>query len=114
MIVRYEHMKFHYIESHWDYHQRGLCFHNGKLALFESHDETDYATMTNTCPCCKSNGSNDSKECHCENAPELYCYITELPFHKRIWYRMKPYVDLLWYIKTFQLKGIGYWNRWRY
>lgn len=107
-------MKFHYIVSHWDYHQRGTCIHNGKIALFESSDETDYQTMTDTCPCCSVQGEPIWENCHCENAPDLYCYITELPLYKRIWYRFHPYLQLAWFIKEYGMTGVKYWNRWRY
>lgn len=101
--VRYEHMKFHFIQSHYDYHQYGTCIWNGKVALFRSTDETDYDTMNKTCPYCNDE-TTDINQCHCENAPDVYCYITELPFYKRVYYRMYPYLQALWYIKNYGLQ----------
>jgi hypothetical protein len=112
--VPYENMKFHYVTSHYDYHITGTCIHNGRIALFHTQDETDYEAMTESCPCCKPNGTDDWKDCHCENAPDLYCIITELPFHKRIWYRMRKYFHLLWFLRHWGIQGITYWKRWAY
>lgn len=111
--VRYESMRFHYIISHWDYHQRGTCIYNNKIALFNSVDETDYETMHNTCPYC-SDQTKDINLCHCESATELFCIITELPHYKRIYYRLYPYGQLIWYIKNWGIQGIQYWKRWKY
>ena len=105
-------MKFHYTTNHYDYHLSGTCIHNGKVALYESQDETDYETMTNTCACCKPNGTDDYRDCHCENAPDVFCYITELSFHKRVYYRIRKYTQILWYIRHWGLQGITYWKRW--
>ena len=110
--VRYEEMKFHYTTNHYDYHLSGTCIHNGKVALYESSDETDYETMTNTCPCCKENGTDNGHDCHCQNAPDVFCYITELPFHKRVYYRMRKYFQILWFIRHWGINGYYYWRRW--
>ena len=112
--VRYEDVKFHYVVNHYDYHLSGTCIHNGKIALFESQDETDYDTMHNTCPCCQPNGTDNWEDCHCQNAPDVYCYISELPIHKRIYYRIKTYIILLRFIRLYGSQGISYWKRWRY
>lgn len=109
--IPYEDMKFHYTYSHYDYHLAGTCWYNGKLAFYESLDETDYQTMTNSCPHC-SGQTEDMDKCHCENAPLVYCYIYELPLGKRIYYRLKPYYTLLWFIKNYGLQGYHYWKRW--
>lgn len=113
MKIRYEQMKFHYITNHYDYHLEGTCWYNGKIAKFVSEDETDYQTMNDTCPCCKPEGTDDYRDCHCVNAPDVYCYITELSLRERIHYRIKPYTSLLWYIKNYGVRGIGYWSRWK-
>ena len=108
----YEQMKFHYITNFYDYPLSGTCIYNNRIALFQSSDETDYQTMNDTCPCCKDGGTDDWKDCHCQNAPDLYYYLTVLPLGKRIYYRLKPYKDLLIYIKNFGISGIGYWSHW--
>lgn len=110
--VPYESMKFHYITNHYDYHLSGTCIHNGRIALFQSQDETDYQTMNDTCPCCKEGGTDDWKDCHCENAPIVYCYITELSLLDRIRYRIKKYTNILYYIRHWGIRGIFYWRRW--
>jgi len=110
--IRYEDMKFHYTTSHYDYHLAGTCYYNNKLAKYISKDETDYQTMNDTCPCC-SVENGDWNQCHCENAPEVYCYITELSLGKRILARLYPYYSLLWYMKNWGLQGRHYWKRWK-
>jgi hypothetical protein len=111
--IPYEDMKFHYTINHYDYHLEGTCWYNGKIALYKSIDETDYQTMTDTCPYC-SGREEDIMKCHCENAPDVYCYIIELPLWERIFYRIKPYYSLLWFIWNWGSHGIGYWKRWKY
>jgi len=108
----YEQMKFHYVTNFYDYPLSGSCIYNNRIALFTANDETDYQTMNDTCPCCKLNGSDDYKECHCQNAPDLFYYITTLSLGKRIYHRLKPYYFLLWYIKNYGIKGMSYWNHW--
>lgn len=114
--VPYDDMKFYFVTNHYDYHLSGTCIHNGRIALFESHDETDYQLMNDTCPCCKDGGTDDYKDCHCENAPNVYCYITELPFLQRIRYRLRPYYSLIaHYIRNYGIRmGLYYWSRWFY
>ena len=111
--IRYEEVTFHYITSHYDYHISGSCVYNGKIALFKTIDETDYQTMNDNCPCCRAGGTDNWQDCRCTNAPELYCYITELPFAQRLFYRVKPFYDMLWYIKKFGINGIYYFLRWK-
>ena len=113
--VPYEDMKFHYITNHYDYHLSGTCVYNGKLAKFQSHDETDYEVMNDTCPYC-SGREEDMMKCHCENAPNVFCYITELPLFQRIRYRLYPYYSLIaFYIKNYGIRmGLYYWSRWFY
>ena len=73
-------MKFHYVENFYDYPLVGTCIYNGQIALFEANDETDYQKMNDTCPCCKPDGSDDYKECHCEPYPDIHCKLTPLGF----------------------------------
>jgi hypothetical protein len=110
--VSYDDMKFYYVESFYDYPLSGTCIHNGQVARFLVKDETDYQTMEDTCPCCKEDGTGKWEDCHCQNAPDLFYEITTLPLKDRIKYRMKPYYDLLWYIKSYGLQGMAYWNHW--
>lgn len=113
--IKRDELKLYFVTHFWDYPQRGICRYNGKIALFEAKDETDYETMTNTCPCCKPNGTDNSEDCHCENASMLYYVITELPWYKRMYYRLYPYIELCWYIKRWGWeKGIYYWKRWKH
>lgn len=110
--IPYEEMKFHYTYNHYDYHLSGTCWYNNKIATYISEDETDYQTMGDTCPYC-SDQTTDIDKCHCQNAPNVYCYITELSLRERIYYRIKPYYTLLWYIRNYGLRGIHYWKRWK-
>lgn len=90
--VPYEDMEFHYIMSHYDLHWAGTCIYNGKIAEFVTHDDTDYQTMDDTCPCCKVGGSNDYKDCHCTSYVNLWCEIRELSFWQRVkWFFLKQY-----------------------
>ena len=107
----YEEMKFHYITNFYDYPLTGTCIYQGKIALFEASDETDYQLMNDTCPSCGPENKPD-EFCHCQNAPDLFYYITVLPFGKRIYYRVQPYLSLLWYVRRYGLLGIKYWKRW--
>lgn len=108
----YNQMKFKYITNYYDYPLSGTCIYNNKIALFQAKDETDYQTMIDTCPCCSKNGDN-WEDCHCQNAPDLFYYITELSLGKRIFYRIKPYYYILWYIRNYGLQGIYYWKHWK-
>jgi len=108
----YEQMKFHYVENFYDYPLSGTCIYNNRIALFQCSDETDYQKMNDTCPCCKDGGTDDWKDCHCKNAPDLYYYLTELSLGKRIYYRLKPYTDLTIWIKNYGLRGIAHWSHW--
>jgi hypothetical protein len=110
--VPYNDMKFHYVENFYDYPLVGTCIHNGQIALFESNDETDYQLMNDTCPCCKTGGTDDYKDCHCQNAPELYYYITTLPWHQRIYRRIDVYMKLVMWLKSYGIQGYYYWDRW--
>lgn len=111
--VPYEDMAFHYIVNHYDYHLEGTCWYNGKIAKFVSEDETDYQLMNDTCPHC---GPEDKpmEFCHCENAPDVFCYIEELSFKDRIKYRLRPYTSLWWYLRKWGFQGFFYWDRWYY
>lgn len=110
--VPYEEMKFHYVSNFYDYPLVGTCIHNGQIALFEASDETDYQLMNDTCPCCKPDGSDDYKECHCQNAPDLFYYITLLPWHLRVYHRIHTYTRLIWWLKAYGIQGYYYWDRW--
>lgn len=89
--VSYDDMKFHYITSHYDVHWRGTCIYNGKIAEFQTVDETDYDTMTDTCPYCKGDNYKTVhiSKCHCKVYPELFCMITEIPLLQRIQWMLK-------------------------
>lgn len=110
--VPYNDMKFHYVENFYDYPLVGTCIYNGQIALFEAKDETDYQLMNDTCPCCKYGGTDDYKDCHCKNAPDLYYYITTLPWHKRVYRRIEVYVKLVRWLKSYGIQGYYYWDRW--
>ena len=112
--VRYEHMKFYYITNHYDFHLEGYCWWEGKLAKFVSRDETDYQTMNDTCPYC-SDQTTDMNKCHCQNAPDVFCYIEKLSFRDRIkaWYHVNV-ESKLYFIRHWGLRGIFYWNNWKY
>lgn len=105
-------MKFHYTTNFYDYNLAGTCIYNNKIALYYSVDETDYDTMTNTCLCCKNGGTENYKDCHCQNAPIVYCYVTELSFLKRIYKRVQIYYYALRFIKNHGWYGIKYWRNW--
>ena len=109
--VPYEEMKFHYITNYYDYPLTGTCIYNGQIALFEANDETDYQKMTDTCPSCGPENKPD-EFCDCRNAPDLFYYITTLPWYKRIFYRLEVYYYLLWYPTIYGLQGYYYWDRW--
>ena len=113
ITIPYEQCQFYYVTNHYDYHLCGTCIYNGKVALFQAVDKTDYQKMTDTCPYCNGQ-SDDMMACHCENAPDLFVEITELPFRKRVYYRIQPYISFFDYIRRWGIRGIYYWARWKY
>jgi len=109
--IPYEDMKFYYTKSFYDYNLEGTCLYNGKIALYHSVDETDYQAMTDACHYC-SDRTSDPYQCTCENAPNVFCYITELPLSKRIYHRLYAYLIFFWFLKNFGRNGYTYWRRW--
>jgi hypothetical protein len=109
--IPYDECHFHYVTGFYDYPLYGTCIYNGKIALFEAADETDYQKMTDTCPYC-SGKSEDLMECHCQNAPDLYYYITLLPWYKRVYHRVHTYTRLIWWLKSYGIQGYYHWDRW--
>jgi len=112
ITVPYEEMNFYFCNSHYDIHWSGICIYNGKLAKYRTCDQTDYQTMTDTCPTC---GPADQPliYCHCETYTDVVCDITELTLLERIKCWLDIHVRLrLWYIKEWGLQGIYYWNNW--
>jgi hypothetical protein len=57
--------------------------YEGKLAMFEGHDDTDYEEMRINCPYC-SGESTDEDDCNCENYTDVICFITPLTLRQRI------------------------------
>lgn len=110
--IPYEQCQFHFVTNHYDYHLTGTCIYNGRIANFQAVDETDYQTMTDTCPYC-SGKTEELEKCHCENAPDLFVDITELNLIDRIKARLYPYKSLMTYIRNWGIQGIYYWSRWK-
>ncbi len=110
--VPYDSMNFYYTYDHYDIHLSGVCIHNGKLAKYETHDLTDYQTMTDTCPSC---GPADQPllYCHCEPYTDVVCEITELPLLKRIGCWLDVHITLkIKFIRRWGLDGMPYWRNW--
>jgi hypothetical protein len=104
--VRYEDVKWFFHTAHYDVHWRGYGWYQDKFYSIQTIDETDYDTMTDSCPCCKDGGTDNWKDCHCENMPELFCELKEMSIwqivamliEKKYWEWIKrPY--LFWKFK---------------
>lgn len=89
MIIPYELVKWYWVTGHYDVHWSGYGWHNGKCYRIKTTDNTDYDTMTESCPSCKVGGSDDYKECHCEVYTDLQCELTELSY----WQIAKMYIS---------------------
>jgi len=87
-IIPYDDTEFVYVSDHWDYHLKGYCMYEGKLAMFEGHDDTDYEEMHRNCPYC-SGESTDVDDCDCESYTDLICFITPLTLVQRIRARLQ-------------------------
>jgi len=110
--IPYENMKFYYCYSHYDIHLSGICVYNGKLAKYVTYDETDYQTMTDTCPSCGLE-NKPVEHCHCEAYTDVVCEITELSPLDRLECWFNVHVGMkLWYIKRCGLQGLHYWKNW--
>lgn len=86
-IIPYDEVKFVFVTSHYDIHLAGICEYEGKMAKFETYDETDYVKMHNDCPYCSGEDTSEksfAENCECENYVDLFCYISPLTMRERI------------------------------
>jgi hypothetical protein len=81
-IIPYEETQFVFVTNHWDIHLKGYCIYEGKWAIFEAHDDTDYEEMSANCKYC-SGRSTDDDDCDCENYTDVICFITPLTLRER-------------------------------
>ena len=93
-IIPFNELKIVHVTNHWDIPLKGYCMYEGKLAMFETHDDTDYEEMHLNCPYC-SDDSTDDDDCNCENYVDVICFITPLTLQQRTRARIRK-----WWFET--------------